>query len=90
MLLQEEVERKCIDIFKNIINKNSKLRMNFVFILQFFRINNQFEIGIGQIHSLHCLISEFLESVLLYLRSVTTVVTPLYWNSWWYCWWLTT
>ena len=60
MLLQEEVEKQCVDIFRGIVGKNSKLRMNFVFILQFFRINNQFEISLGQIHSLHCLISEFL------------------------------
>lgn len=57
VLAQDTVDQDCINIFKGIINKNSKLRMNFVFVLQFFRINNQFEININRIHSLHCLIS---------------------------------
>lgn len=60
MLLQEEVDRKCMEIFRTLVHKNSKLRMNFVFILQFFRINSQFEIALSRIHCLHCLISEFL------------------------------
>lgn len=42
MLLQEEVDRKCMDIFRNLVSKHSRLRMNFVFVLQFFRINSQF------------------------------------------------
>lgn len=57
MLLQEEVDRKCMEIFRGLVNKSSKLRMNFVFILQFFRINSQFEIALSRIHCLHCLIS---------------------------------
>jgi hypothetical protein len=46
-----------MQLFKGIINKSPKHRMNFVFVMQFFRLNNQFEIMGSQIYSLHCLIS---------------------------------
>jgi hypothetical protein len=50
--------------------------MNFVFILQFFRINSQFEIALAKIHCLHCLISEFLEAVPLPARRATCTAIP--------------
>jgi hypothetical protein len=50
------MEKESITIFKNLINKNSKLRMNFVFILQFFRLNNQFELTAEQMKPMHILI----------------------------------
>lgn len=42
ILAMENVECECMNIFRGIINKTAKLRLNFVFIMQFFRINNQF------------------------------------------------
>lgn len=42
--------------FKNIITKNDKFRMNFVFMLQLYRINSQFEMTEGQIEPIIVLI----------------------------------
>jgi hypothetical protein len=39
------------------INKNSKLRMNFIFMLQFFRINGKFELNIQQFKPIFNLIN---------------------------------
>jgi hypothetical protein len=76
MLAQETIENDCLSIFRSIINKSSKLRMNFVFVLQFYRLNSQFEINLNQISPLHCLISELLLSVPLPPPSATTAATP--------------
>ena len=73
----EKVESECIDIFRGIINKGPRHRMNFVFVIQFFRLNSQFEISPSQIYPLHCLISSFLEVVGVSLCSARRAGTRL-------------
>lgn len=49
--------------FKTIINKSSRFRMNFVFMLQLYRINSQFEMTETQIEPIIILINEILKTV---------------------------
>lgn len=76
VLSQESVVSECMSLFKGILGKSSKHRMNFVFVMQFYRINNQFEMVGSQIYALYCLISEFLEAVSQRPLSATTTATP--------------
>lgn len=55
-ILASNGESPCLEQFKTIITKNSKFRMNFVFILQFNRLNSKFEIKEDEIKPLIILI----------------------------------
>jgi len=44
-IIKNPQETALMRTFKTIIKKNSKLRMNFIFIMQFFRLNSKFEIA---------------------------------------------
>lgn len=90
ILSEETIMSEWMNIFKGIINKSSKHRMNFVFVMQFFRLNNQFEMSEAQIYPLYCLITEFLEVVIILWFSVTNVGILFLWKAWWFYWWHTT
>ena len=77
VLGQESILSESVTLFRGIINKSSKHRMNFVFVMQFYRLNNQFEMVGTQIYALYCLISEFLESVSFLLPSAMRIETVL-------------
>lgn len=79
-------ESGLLQVFKNMVEKNSKLRMNFIFLLQFFRINGKFELTIEQFKPIYKLINIFMEAVIFVLFSATTTETVLSWNSSWFCW----
>lgn len=51
--------------FKNIIVKSCKFRMNFVFILQMYRLNSKFEIDQEELKPMILLINELLTTVLV-------------------------
>lgn len=56
-------EVSLMEQFKTIINKSSRFRMNFVFMLQLYRINSQFEMTETQIEPIIILINEILKTV---------------------------
>jgi hypothetical protein len=70
-------ESGLLQVFKNMVEKNSKLRMNFIFLLQFFRINGKFELTIEQFKPIYKLINIFMEAVIVVLFSATTTETVL-------------
>ena len=41
-MLDGEVEEGPLGVFRGMLRKSWKMRMNFVFIMQFYRLNNQF------------------------------------------------
>ena len=41
-MLEGEVEEGPLGVFRGMLRKSWKMRMNFVFIMQFYRLNNQF------------------------------------------------
>jgi hypothetical protein len=53
-------EKRLIKQFKDLISKNTKFRMNFVFMLQLYRINSKFEMTEEQVEPIIILVNELL------------------------------
>ena len=63
-MLEGTVEEGPLGVFRGMLRKSWKMRMNFVFMMQFYRLNNQFEISEELMRRLHCVLCAFISAVL--------------------------